>query len=486
MTDAPMLAADSLAALNARVRHDLALLTLPAPRWVPDRRADGQRLLDVAIIGAGMAGLAAAAALRNMGIGVVNFDGRPAGFEGPWATTARMETLRSPKTLTGPALGIPSLTFRAWFESQFGAAEWDALDKIPRLMWMDYLRWFREVMAIDVRNDHRVTMIRPAADHVALDIDAPGGPHSVLARRVVLATGRDGLGGPSLPPQAADLPRDRWAHSSDANDYRALRGKRVVVIGAGASAMDSAATALEEGASRVDLLIRRTQIPRVNRGKSIGNPGFVAGYASLPDAWKWRLNSYVAREQVPPPRASVLRVSRHANAHFRQGWALQSARIDGDEIVLGTSRGEVRCDFVVFSTGFRVDWAARPFLAQIAACARSWGDRGPVPADGEASLAGLPDLGPAFQFLPNGRPGCEDVSRVHCFCYPAMMSHGAVSGDIPAISDGAARLAQGIAALFYLEDIDEHFARAQDHAEPEITGDEWTPYAGEPIAEDAR
>ena len=64
-------------------------------------------------------------------------DRGPAGVEGPWVTYARMETLRSPKVLTGPAAGIPSLTFRAWFVAQFGAAEWEALDKIPRVMWMD-------------------------------------------------------------------------------------------------------------------------------------------------------------------------------------------------------------------------------------------------------------------------------------------------------------------------------------------------------------
>ncbi|EGH49635.1 hypothetical protein PSYPI_47513, partial [Pseudomonas syringae pv. pisi str. 1704B] len=39
-------------------------------------------------------------------------------------------------------------------------------------------------------------------------------------------------------------------------------GKRVAVIGGGASAMDSAATALEAGATRVDLLIRRAELPR--------------------------------------------------------------------------------------------------------------------------------------------------------------------------------------------------------------------------------
>jgi hypothetical protein len=55
------------------------------------------------------------------------------------------------------------------------------------------------------------------------------------------------------------------------------------------------------------------------------------------------------------------------------------------------------------------------------------------------------------------------------------MSHGTVSGDIPAISEGAKRLAAGIASLFYREDFEHHFAKLEAYAEPELFGDEWTP-----------
>ncbi|MDQ2736825.1 MAG: SidA/IucD/PvdA family monooxygenase, partial [Pseudomonadota bacterium] len=161
---------------------------------------------------------------------------------------ARMETLRSPKQLAGPALGIASLTFRAWFEAQFGRDKWDALDKIPRLQWMDYLRWYREVLELPVLNGHRVTDVRPrgnddsgdAAGLVELHVEAYGREQRVWARRIVLATGRAGLGGPQVPAFAQALSRARWAHSSDDNDYGLLAGLRVGVVGAGASAMDSA------------------------------------------------------------------------------------------------------------------------------------------------------------------------------------------------------------------------------------------------------
>ncbi len=50
-----------------------------------------------------------------------------------------------------------------------------------------------------------------------------------------------------------------------------------------------------------------------------------------------------------------------------------------------------------------------------------------------------------------------------------------MSGDIPAISDGARRLGQGIAGLLYQEDVEIHYANLEAYAEPEVFGDEWTP-----------
>ena len=55
------------------------------------------------------------------------------------------------------------------------------------------------------------------------------------------------------------------------------------------------------------------------------------------------------------------------------------------------------------------------------------------------------------------------------------MSLGNVSGDIPAISDGAAWLAREMAARFYSEDIEHHWQYLQDYDTPELRGGEWTP-----------
>ncbi|NMM01868.1 NAD(P)/FAD-dependent oxidoreductase [Paraburkholderia sp. RP-4-7] len=467
-----------LAALEARLAEDLSLLELPAREWVIGKTHEGGEVLDVAVIGGGMAGLAAAAALKLLGVRARIFDRSPQGLEGPWATTARMETLRSPKQLTGPALGLPALTFRAWFEAQFGAQAWQALDKIDRLQWMEYLVWYRRVLALDVRNDHAIEAVTPRADGlVALSVRTHDTRFDVYARRVVLATGRDGLGGPGLPDFVEGLPRSRWAHSSDTYDYSTLAGKRVAVVGGGASAMDSAATALEAGAASVDLLVRRADFPRVNKGKGAGNPGLTHGHQALPDEWKWKIRHYINTVQVPPPRGSTLRVSRHANARFNLGCPVSSVESTANGLAIHTPKGIFAADFLVVSTGFKIDWTLRPEFAAFAPHIRTWASRyQPRGADDQdTELSDSPDLGAAFEFIEQVPGACPGLSNIHCFCYPATLSHGAVSGDIPAVSTGAKRLARGIAALLYEEDVEQHYAALEAYAEPELYGDEWQP-----------
>jgi len=474
---AAVAAPDGLAALERRLSKDLEWLGWPAKDWMHKRQHAGESVLPVAIIGGGQAGLAAAVGLAQLGIRAVVFDRASAGFEGPWATTARMETLRSPKELTGPAMGLPALTFRAWFEAQFGSDAWVVLDKIPRLQWMDYLRWYRRVMRVDVRNNTNVLAIQPRGDGlVALDLQTPEGRRQVFARRVVLATGRDGLGGATIPAFVQGLPRAAWAHSSDVIDAGTLAGQRVAVIGAGASSMDSAATALEAGARSVDLLIRRDDLPRVNKGKGASVPGLTQGHHDLPDENKWRLRHYINVANVPPPRGSTQRVSRHANVRFNFGCPIRGIQMAGSTLLISTPKVDFKVDFLIVATGFRIDWFNRPEFAAIAPHIRAWQDRfTPAPGSEDAELADSPDLGPVFELQEKTAGECPGLDRIHCFCYPAAMSHGTVSGDIPAISDGARSLASGVASLFYREDFEQHFANLQAYDEPELFGDEWVP-----------
>lgn len=453
----------TLETLEARLREELALLHLPAKPWLTPR--PGVR--DVLIIGAGLSGLCTAAALRFLGVNDVEvLDRAPAGLEGPWITSARMNTLRTPKEATGPALGVPSLTPRAWYEARFGAAAWDQVERIPRSTWMEYLVWYRRVLDLPVRNGVTVRAITPRADGlVEVQTDADAAP--LLARRVILATGLDGLGAPFVPAVAQGVDRRFWAHSSDALDAAQLRGKRIAVIGAGASAMDNAAFALEAGAASVDMLVRRAAMPRIDKFSGVGSRGTVHGFQALPIATRAAVFAMDQQAQLPAPRASVLRVSRHANARFHFGCPIEQMTAQGDTVELTTPRGTARFDHVIFATGFTVDAAQRPELAAIAPHLLLWRDLQQQPGSN-------PVLGAAFELQQRAPGNCPGLEHIHAFNFAAVATHGKLTSGIPSISDGARRLTQGLVASLFAEDQDEFLARFAAYDTPELLGDEWT------------
>src|SRR5258706_416019 len=125
--------------------------------------------------------------------GVTNLrclDRAPHGSEGPWTTFARMDILRSPKHLTGPDLGVASLTYRAYHEAKFGTAHWEKLHKIDRVEWARYLMWVRETAGVPVENGVAVRTVELVPG--AVRISTEGG--MIHARKAVLAMGREGSG----------------------------------------------------------------------------------------------------------------------------------------------------------------------------------------------------------------------------------------------------------------------------------------------------
>src|SRR5262245_47787627 len=212
--------------LVAQARCDFGRLNFPAPNWVPALVGpDGETMLDVLIIGAGLCGQTAGFALARDGVRNVRIiDRAPRGSEGPWGTYARMDTLRSPKHLTGPDLGFPALTFRAWYEAQHGAEGWERLYKVATDDWLAYLLWVRDTAAIEIENGVEAVDIDPAVDFVRVELRGAQGSETVYARKVVLAGGRDGAGAPYLPPFpslvcAPDGGATRIFHSSADIDF---------------------------------------------------------------------------------------------------------------------------------------------------------------------------------------------------------------------------------------------------------------------------
>lgn len=469
---------DGLTALDRQVQDDLTALCYPLKKWIPETRGpNGEAVLDAVIIGAGMCGLSACFALLRAGIRNVRIlDRAVAGREGPWVTYARMETLRSPKQLLGPASGIPSLTFRTWYTATHGMAAWDFLDKIPRTVWMDYLVWFRHTLSLPVENEVAVDRVGPDGDLLKLSLSGAS-EDEIWTRRVVLATGREGLGAASIPDFMNVVPKERWAHSSDDINFETQKGKRVVVIGGGASALENAAEALEAGAAEVRLLVRRETMPQINKMMGIGSFGLVAGFSALSDDWRWRYLHYNAVAQTPAPRGSTLRVSRHPNVYFHFGVTISRVDSEVNYLAITTTTGRrLETDFIILGTGFDTDPMKQPVMDGYADNILQWRDKytPPLALENEG-LALFPYLNRDFSFKERDIGKTPWLKRIHCFNYGSKMSLGNISGDIPAVSEGAAWLAREMAAGFYNEDIEQHWRFLQDYDTPELQGDEWTP-----------
>ncbi|OUR78329.1 hypothetical protein A9Q83_08135 [Alphaproteobacteria bacterium 46_93_T64] len=466
----------TLETLEASLEQELSFLNFPADNWVkPITTAAGQSVLDLAIVGAGACGLALSFGLRRDGIKNFRlFDRRAEGKEGPWITTARMKTLRSPKHLTGPNMGMPGLTFRAWFTAKFGAEAWEPLGKIPTAMWMAYLVWVRKVTQPPVQNETELQSIRSMETYFELSMKSPSGVETIYTRHVVLATGRAASGGVSLPDCANDLPGEQYAHTEENIDFEKLRGKRILVIGGAASAADSAATALDAGAVSVKMLIRAKEMPRLNKFKSIVYPGFMRGFYDLEPRLKWQFLKTGFDAKIAPPRDSMLRLKSHDNFSLQLGAGLQGfERADGT-ITAKTDAGDFAGDYVIFGTGYAMDLGAQPELKSFADDIRLWGDVYSPSSDMEdRTLSSYPYLGKGFEFLPKQEGTRPEFARLHLFNAATTLSHAPISSDIPGVNTGAERLIDHLASCLFTAGAEAHLSDMQDYCEPELQGDEW-------------
>ena len=329
--------------------------------WVtPVTHASGVHVHDVLILGAGQGGLATAfGLLREKVTNILVLDRAEPGREGPWITYARMLTFRSPKHVTGPDLGVPALTPQAWFQAVFGPAGWEAITKWPRALWQDYLVWYRAALDLPVRNRTEITAIAPEDDllRVSATDTASGERLTFLARKIVLATGIEGNGDWRLPALALDrLPKDRFAHTNWEFDVGALRGKRVGVLGAGASAFDTAASALEAGAASVHQFARRPALPLKDPYRTMEKSGFLRHFGSMTALERWRWLVATRDQGVPATQDGIDRCTVFPNYRITTGagWA-KVAFADGDVIVTGTDGAEHRFDFLVLGTGYADD-----------------------------------------------------------------------------------------------------------------------------------
>lgn len=458
-------------ALETQVRADLAKLGYGAPTWVSPR--DG--VYDVVIVGGGQSGLGAAFGLLRERISkILILDENPAGYEGPWDTYARMITLRTPKGLTAIEGGVPSLTFRAYWEARAGAAAWEAIDKIPRRDWMDYLRWFRRVLDLPVRNGARVTRVEPCMDGVHTIHIA--GQSAIKARKVVLATGIQGGGEWHVPDFVRDaLPPSRYAHTSQPIDFAGLKGKRIAILGGGASAFDNAQHALTEGVAEAHVFLRRRAMPRVNPIRFMEQSGLVGRFTALDDAGKYAvMRSFFDRNQ-PPTNDTFSRAAAWPGfaLHLGEGWT--GVAEEGDAVTVETPKGTYAFDYLILSTGLVTDPKLRPELAEMADDILRWRDRYTPEADTNPLIDAHPYLGAGFEVQGVDAAASERLHGLFAFNYSALISLGLSAAALSGLKYAIPRLVEGVAKQLFLDDRDAILAAYEAYAEVEFTADGGVP-----------
>ncbi|ANF96313.1 FAD/NAD(P)-binding protein [Paenibacillus bovis] len=447
----------SLEALNERVQQDLAYLAYGGADWVrPVHHPEGH-VYDVIIIGGGQSGLGAAfGLLRERISNILVLDENPAGFEGPWQTYARMVTLRTPKHLTSIDLGIPSLTFRSWWEAQHGAEGWEQVDKIPRGEWMNYLRWYRQLLRLPVANEVQLDLIEPLTEGLhRLHIRGPGAPRdTVLARKVILATGIQGGGEWHVPPMIAErLPDHLYAHTSAPIDFQRLRGKKVAVLGGGASAFDNANHALTEGAAEAHVFVRREVLPSVNPIRQMEVSGMIERFHTLSDAEKYAVIAHFFKFNQPPTNDTFERAAAWPGFQLHLGSPWLDVQPWGDGARVTTPHGHYDFDFLVISTGLLSDPALRPELRLVADHIARWGDRyQAAPEIRNALLDAHPYLSSGFALQSRQPSGASGLHGLFVFNYSALASCGLSASAISGTKNAVPRLVTAVADQLFLDD----------------------------------
>lgn len=441
------------AIVDNAARESLRLLGADPANWVATVPGVDH---DVAVIGGAQSGTTIAYALRRAGIPRVTvLEAKTKDNAGVWLTTARMNTLRTPKTRSGPELGNPAIGFQAWYEGLHGRQAFEAIGRIARTDWAAYLDWFQKQVDVPVRYETRLIGLEPTENgYLRLRLSGRDGESTEVVRKVIFANGVEGSGGPFLPKIFEGVSATRRAHTGDRIDFSALAGKTVGILGAATSALDAAAVALESGAAEVHLFSYRSELVVAGPGGNAQNPGAQENFHFLPDATRWKQRWTASSKGSASPRDSVLRAVALPNLflHFKAPW--NALREQGSKVAVDAGDGQHRFDFVIAGTGYQYDPSTRPELAGIADRIALWKDVYEPPAELRSdNAARTPYLGAGYELTEKVQGDAPWLADIHLFNAAAGQSFGRPVGDIPSLRTGVPRLVAAVARDLYLADL---------------------------------
>ena len=364
------------------------------------------RTTDVAIIGAGPYGLSIAAQLHERGV--------------PFRIFGRtMETWRAhmPAEMRLKSDGFASnlyvgagYTLKAHC-AEHGLAYDDLKIPVPLETFVGYGMAFQERF-VPMLEEKRVESLRRRDG--AFELTFEDGER-MAATRVVLACGINEYA--YAPPELESLDSSFWSHACAHRDLSVFEGKRMAVIGGGASALDVAAILHRHGAAvslvsrhPVDFhrppgdaprsLLDRMRRPHLGLGVSLRS----TIYTLFPNLFRHlprRLRRHIVRTHLGPAGGWFVRDEVVGKVAMHPGYSLRSARRDvkGVDLRFADATGatlQLHVDHVIAATGYQVDLRRLKFLGRTLREAIETEDGAPVLSGNfESSVPGLYFVGGA-------------------------------------------------------------------------------------------
>ena len=240
----------------------------------------------------------------------------------------------------------------------------------------------------------------------------------LISRRVVVAAGISAFA--ARPVEFAGIPSALASHTSEHMDFKKFTGQRLVIIGAGQSALESAAL-LKEAGIQVEVIARAKALnwvglhPRLHHlgviskmlysTRDVG-PAGISRLVAMPHLFRRfprRFQDRAAYRAIRPAGAGWLQ-SRIAEVPITLGRKVTSAAVAGCQLCLRLDdRSERLVDHALLATGFRIDVSRYPFLSQPLLNHLNTVNGFPVLTRGlESSISGLHFLGKpaAWSFGP--------------------------------------------------------------------------------------
>jgi cation diffusion facilitator CzcD-associated flavoprotein CzcO len=337
------------------------------------------------------------------------------------------------------------------------------------------------VVGVPVRNGCELLEVAPAlGGMLAATVNSADRVETLYARKIVLATGQEAMGNWTIPEPLRHLPSSLLASAADNIEFEPLHGKQVAVIGAGATAFDNAATALEAGAAGVHLLCRRAEIQLIQPYRWLTFGGFLRHFSDLDDAWRWRFMRAILEMREGFPQATYDRCARHANFHLHEGAPIEAAREAGRGVELQTPIGAFSADFLICATGIDMNFAGRPELQNCATNIAVWADRYQPPADERSPRLGrFPYLADDYALVERIAGETPWIADIHVFAIASTMSFGPSGSSINAMTTAVPKLVHGLTRGLFRADIERHWASFRAYDLPQAVVGRQTPAKGE-------